>query len=60
MPNSVDGSVCKPRCFSYTGVTFDEWMAQQYETLWPDLFEPAVVEPAVDFLAGLAGTGPAL
>jgi SAM-dependent methyltransferase len=39
---------------------FDEWMAQQYEALWPDLFEPAVVEPAVDFLARLAGTGPAL
>ena len=37
---------------------FDEWMAQQYEALWPDLFEPAVVEPAVDFLARLAGTGP--
>ena len=35
---------------------FDEWMAQQYEALWPDLFEPAVVEPAVDFLARLAGT----
>jgi hypothetical protein len=39
---------------------FDEWIAQRYESLWPELFEPAVVEPAVSFLAGLAGTGPAL
>ncbi|MFY1692253.1 class I SAM-dependent DNA methyltransferase [Plantactinospora sp. WMMB782] len=39
---------------------FDEWIAQRYETLWPELFDPAVVDPAVDFLAELAGTGPAL
>lgn len=39
---------------------FDEWIAQRYERLWPELFEPAVINPAVDFLAGLAGTGPAL
>ena len=41
-------------------VYFDEWIAQRYEELWPELFEPAVVEPAVRFLAELAGTGPAL
>lgn len=28
--------------------------------LWPELFEPAVVEPTVAFLAHLSGTGPAL
>jgi len=39
---------------------FDEWIAQHYETLWPELFDPAVVEPAVNLLAELAGTGAAL
>ena len=39
---------------------FDEWIAQRYETLWPELFDPAVVDLAVSFLAELAGTGPAL
>ena len=39
---------------------FDEWIAERYETLWPELFDPAVVDPAVDFLADLAGAGPAL
>jgi SAM-dependent methyltransferase len=37
------------------GSTFDEWIAQRYEQLWPELFDPAVLDPAVDFLAGLAG-----
>jgi len=41
-------------------VYFDEWIAQRYEDLWPELFDPAVVDPAVRFLAELAGTGPAL
>jgi hypothetical protein len=39
---------------------FDDWVAQRYDTLWPELFDPAVVDPAVDFLADLAGSGPAL
>lgn len=39
---------------------FDEWVAQHYEQLWPELFDPAVLDPAVDFLAALAGTGHAL
>jgi len=39
---------------------FDGWIAQRYEMLWPELFDPAVLDPAVDFLAGLAGAGPAL
>ncbi|MFC6083879.1 class I SAM-dependent DNA methyltransferase [Sphaerisporangium aureirubrum] len=39
---------------------FDEWTAETYEAKWPELFEPAVVEPAVAFLADLAGTGAAL
>ena len=40
--------------------SFDEWIAQRYERLWPELFDPAVIDPAVDLLAELAGTGPAL
>jgi SAM-dependent methyltransferase len=39
---------------------FDAWIAARYETLWPELFDPAVVDPAVDFVAGLAASGPAL
>jgi SAM-dependent methyltransferase len=39
---------------------FDEWVAARYEALWPELFDPAVVDPAVSFLADLAATGPAL
>src|SRR4051812_26649547 len=39
---------------------FDEWIAQHYDTLWPELFDPAFVEPTVDFLADLVGTGAAL
>jgi SAM-dependent methyltransferase len=39
---------------------FDEWIAQRYHTLWPELFDPAFVDPSVDFLTELAGTGAAL
>jgi Methyltransferase domain len=39
---------------------FDAWVAKSYEARWPELFEPAVVDPAVSFLAELAGTGAAL
>ena len=46
--------------FSMAKSNFDEWIAQRYQTLWPELFEPAVVEPTVAFLADLAGTSPAL
>jgi hypothetical protein len=41
-------------------IYFDERIAKRYATLWPDLFEPAVVDRAVSFLADLAGTGAAL
>ena len=41
-------------------LNFDERIAKRYEDLWPDLFEPAVVDPAVNFLAERAGTGAAL
>jgi SAM-dependent methyltransferase len=39
---------------------FDEDIAKVYDTRWADLFEPAVVDPAVSFLADLARTGRAL
>jgi SAM-dependent methyltransferase len=39
---------------------FDERIAATYEAKWPHLFEPAVVDPAVSFLAGLASSGTAL
>jgi len=39
---------------------FDERIARSYETRWPEIFEPAVVEPAVSFLADLAGSGDVL
>ena len=36
---------------------FDDWIAPRYEELWPRLFDPEVVEPAVSLLADLAGDG---
>jgi hypothetical protein len=39
---------------------FTEWIAERYELLWPELFGPGVIAPAVNFLAELAGGGPAL
>jgi SAM-dependent methyltransferase len=39
---------------------FDERIAGSYEAKWPELFEPAIVEPAVNFLHNLAGTGAVL
>jgi SAM-dependent methyltransferase len=39
---------------------FDERTAATYEAKWPELFEPAVVDPAVSFLADLALSGTAL
>jgi SAM-dependent methyltransferase len=39
---------------------FDERIAATYEAKWPELFDPAVVDPAVSFLADLARSGTAL
>ena len=39
---------------------FGERVAERYDESSADMFEPAVVEPAVDFLADLAGSGAAL
>jgi SAM-dependent methyltransferase len=39
---------------------FGEGVAERYDESSPEMFDPAVVDPAVDFLAGLAGDGPAL
>jgi SAM-dependent methyltransferase len=35
-------------------------VAERYDESSPEMFDPAVVDPAVDFLAGLAGDGAAL
>jgi SAM-dependent methyltransferase len=40
--------------------TFNERIAQSYDRMWPELHADAVVEPAVDFIAALAGDGAAL
>jgi len=39
---------------------FGEEVAARYDASSATMFDPAVVDPAVDFLAGLAGDGPAL
>jgi SAM-dependent methyltransferase len=39
---------------------FDEWVAQRYEILWPEIHEPSFVDASVDLLAELTGPGPAL
>jgi SAM-dependent methyltransferase len=39
---------------------FDDRIAKQCETYWPELFEPGVIDPVVSFLADLAGSGEAL
>jgi SAM-dependent methyltransferase len=39
---------------------FDEWVARRFRRLWPEVFEPPLLDAAVDFLAGLAPSGPAL
>ena len=39
---------------------FDERIAKGYETKWPEIFDPEVVDPAVSFLAELADSGTAL
>jgi SAM-dependent methyltransferase len=39
---------------------FGERVAERYDESSADMFDPAVVDPAVEFLAGLAGDGAAL
>ena len=39
---------------------FDERVAERYDESSADMFDPTVVEPVVDFLAALAGSGRAL
>ncbi len=39
---------------------FDEWIAQRYEVLWPELFDERLISSTVAFLADLAGSRPAL
>jgi SAM-dependent methyltransferase len=39
---------------------FDDWIARHYRQLWPELFEPPLLDAAVAFLAELAPPGTAL
>ena len=39
---------------------FDSRIAQGYDAKWPEIHDPAAIDPVVDFLAGLAGNGPVL
>jgi SAM-dependent methyltransferase len=39
---------------------FDEWIAERYDILLPELFEPALLDSTVDFLAELSDGGQAL
>jgi Methyltransferase domain len=39
---------------------FDERIAKTYDKRWPEVMDPSVVDPIVNFLAGLVGTGSAL
>jgi SAM-dependent methyltransferase len=39
---------------------FDDRIAERYESYWPEIHDPAVVDPAVNLLADLAGSGAAL
>jgi SAM-dependent methyltransferase len=41
-------------------IQFDERIAKLYEATSPEMFDPGVVDPTVNFLAELAGTGAAL
>src|SRR5215213_3879869 len=41
-------------------IYFDERIAAGYDAASTDMFDPAVLDPAVNFLAGLAGEGSAL
>jgi SAM-dependent methyltransferase len=41
-------------------IVFDERVAASYDADSAAMYDPAVVDPAVDFLAGLAGDGTAL
>jgi SAM-dependent methyltransferase len=58
--NSLPGLTDRDQTVGLPENYFDGWIAQRYEALWPRLFDPDVVGPAVDFLTDLAGRGPVL
>ena len=49
-----------PRVEGHDDGYFDERVAARYDESSADMFDPAVVDPVVDFLADLAGSGRAL
>ena len=56
MPAVIQYGPCVPGADGY----FDELVAGRYDESCADMFEPAVVGAAVEFIAGFAGTGRAL
>ena len=58
--NSLAGLAAPDQTVGLPENYFDGWIAQRYEVLWPHLFDPEVVGPAVNFLADLAARGPVL
>ena len=56
-------AACTTTTRSYVNVAetrFDDWIARRYARLWPELFEPALLEPVIAALADLAEDGPVL
>ena len=39
---------------------FDEWIAQRYDALWPELLDPSLLDSAVNVLTDLAAGGTAI
>jgi SAM-dependent methyltransferase len=59
-PNSVAARGALLHSATVAENHFDERIARSYAARWPHLFDPAVVDPAVSFLADLARSGAAL
>src|SRR5215471_1528003 len=58
--HSTCGMLCAVTLGAVPENHFGEAVAARYDSSAADMFEPAVVDPVVDFLAALAGDGPAL
>jgi SAM-dependent methyltransferase len=55
-------AACRHRCHAAPVPEnyFDEQIARTYQARWPELFEPAAIDPVVSFLDDLAAGGAAL
>src|SRR5260221_8808480 len=57
-PSATKGGVCENAAMPHDH--FGERVAERYDETTAEMFDPAVVDPVVDFLAELAGDGKAL